>query len=273
MTDCLTPLLIARVVAARPATESSLHTHSIVARLSVACRYAKSRGYIRVSPFDFRKSFVRRGHPIGKVRHHPLADLKRVLDLLAREVLEREDWPQWRARRLYALTALFCFTGLRLNEGLHLRIEDIDLEARMIAIVPRVGNRLKTELSAQPVPIPDALATILANWLPHTGSDWVFPGVTRKGPWINGPRGHRPLDQLRAAGERAGVQDLTFLSLRHSFATNGESAWGLSREVIQRILRHADQTTQNWYRHADTDNLRRAVGGIGFGPPEGEPTS
>jgi len=169
---------------------------------------------------------VRRGHPIG-VKHHSLADIKRVLDLLASEVLDREDWPQWRARRLLALASLFAFTGLRLKEGLYLRVEDIDLDQRVIQIIPRTLNRLKTEASAQPIPIPDGLAPILADWLPRCGSEWAFPGVTGKAPWTGGPSGHRPLDQLKAAGERAGVHGLTFLSLRHTWATQAEA--GVSR--------------------------------------------
>ena len=49
--------------------------------------------------------------------------------------------------------------------------------------------------------------------------------------------GHRPLDQVKAAGERAGVQGLSFLSFRHSFATNAAS-WGLTPEMVKRVLRH-----------------------------------
>jgi len=38
--------------------------------------------------------------------------------------------------------------------------------------------------------------------------------------------------------------------------------------MIQRVLRHTSLSTQNHYRHADIDNMRKAVEGIDFGPSE-----
>jgi integrase len=262
-----TPTLVGRLIASRPEGEASRTTHTILAQFRAACSYAKSQGYIRTSPFEFRKKWVRLGHPEGK-KHHSMADIRRVLDLLEIEAARSEGWPQWRAYRLLALVSTFAYTGLRRNEGLLLRVDEVDLDHRMILLVDRKGRRLKTEGSGQPVPIPDALAPILADWIGRLarGCPHLFPGVTGKGPWTGGPPGHRPLDQIKAVGERAGVQGLTFLSLRHSFATHAES-WGLSPAMLQRVLRHTLLATQTHYRHADADNMRAAVGRISFDPP------
>jgi len=284
----LTPALVARFVASRPAGESPNTTISLLNSLRAACTYAKSQGYVRASPFDFRRQWVRPSKPEGP-RHHTREEIARVLELLRADVDARRGWPRWRARRLYALTALVAYTGMRRNEALHLHAGDVDLDGRMVAIVERDGGRLKTSAAAQPVPMPEALAPILADWLAHrldaptTGPDvpdaaaarpvcpdcpWLFPGVTRKGPWTGGPAGDKPLDRLRAAGERAGVEGLTFLSLRHSFATHAEF-WGLGPAILQRILRHTTARTQWHYRHADADNLRAAVRRIEFGEGPG----
>jgi integrase len=281
-TDGLTPQMVALFIESRPEAESPRTTHALLAYLRVSCTYAKSQGYIRTSPFDFRKVWLRKGRPEPH-QHHTRDEIRRVLELLESEALGGEGWARWRARRLHAMAALFAFTGLRRNEGLYLHAADVDLEGRMIHLVERRERRLKTEASAQPVPIPPPLAPILADWLSHrldgesspgessqydggpAGCPYLFPGVARKGPWTGGPRGHQPVHQLQAAGERAGVQRLTFLSLRHTFATLSPG-WGLSELQIQRVLRHTSLSTQEYYRHADLDGMRDSVARIDFGP-------
>ena len=63
---------------------------------------------------------------------------------------------------------------------------------------------------------------------------------------------------------RVGIPRLTWLSLRHSYATHGESLWQLGDGVIQRVLRHTRPLTQRSYRHPDLVNLRQAVAGITY---------
>ena len=283
----LNPTLLARLIDSRAGQEHPRTTHTTLAYLRSACSYAKSQGYIRTTPWEFRRKWIKPG-PIREGQHHSREDIRRVLDLLASEVQASEGWPRWRARRLLAVVSLFAYTGLRRDEGLRLHVEDIDLERRMIFLVERKGRHFKTEASAQPVPIADALAPLLADWLAHrldaeTGRSirgrwtvaadcpFLFPNVSRTNTWQAGPTGHKPLDQLKAAGERAGVPGFTFLSLRHSFATHAE-AWGLSPAMLQRVLRHTSLGTQKHYRHADIDNMRSAVDGIDFGPSAGPET-
>jgi integrase len=278
----LDPALVARFIAGRPTAESPHTTKGLLANIRTACSYAKSQGYIRSSPFDYRKSWIRVGQPIGR-KHHSMEEIRRLLELLASEVKTATGWARWRARRLQALVATDAYTGMRKMEALNLHAADVDLANRMILLVER-SLRLKTEASAQPVPMPSALIPILESWLAHRmdipeqgfksppDCDFLFPGVTRKSAWKGGPSGTRPLDQLKAAGERAGVQGVTFMSFRHSYATHAES-WGLSAPMIQRVLRHTTVKTQRHYRHADVANLRAAVEGIDFGsPPAPSPT-
>jgi integrase len=268
----LDPSLVARFITDRPSSESSHTTKSLLANVRTICSYAKSQGYVRSSPFDYRKKWIRVGLPTGK-KHHSQEDIRRVLELLKSEVDAFQCWSRWRARRLLALVTTVAYTGLRANEALNLHAVDVDFNVRMIMLVER-SRRMKTEMSAQPVPMPAALIPILESWMAYRsdGSEglpdcpFLFPGVARKGAWNGGPPGHKPIDQIKAAGERAGVQGFTFLSLRHSYATHAES-WGLSPSMIQRVLRHTTLATQKGYRHADIYNMRSAVDGIGFGNP------
>jgi integrase len=291
----LTPALVARFIGARPRDEHPNTTHGLVSTLRAACNYAAGQRYCAASPFATRRKWVRTVTPKAP-EHHSREEIARVLALAAADVGRKTGWAQWRARRLHALVATVAYTGLRKSEALHLRVEDLDLDAGMLLVVARAGSELKTDAAAQPVPMPTALVEILRGWLPHLaipedlhkeprpscrlGWDptridpgWVFPCCYRTGPWLGGSRGGKPLDRLKRLGKRAGLAaPLTFQSLRHSWATHAEF-WGLSDAQIQRVMRHTNTRTQWRYRHADKDNLREIVSGIGFGPDAGHPTN
>jgi integrase len=313
---------IAAFLRERPDDEHPNTTHGYLSYLRAACGIAAAEGFIPVSPFAVRRRWIRKLPPKSP-RVHSLEEIARVLELAESEVRSSKGWDRWKARRLQALMATVAFCGLRRSEALHLCTEDIEHEHQMVVVRPRVGNRLKTEGSAQPVPVPDALVPILTSWLLHRAdklppgiavdapgsalredgsfeswlnvpgdkkpdvtrvsrrrgrhagpvlppqplvSTWIFPNTFGTGPWLHGAGGHRPGDRLRQLGERAGVPDLTFQSLRHTWATHAESAWGLPPAVIQRVLRHSNATTQNHYRHAERRNLSAMVGGIDFRP-------
>jgi integrase len=300
----ITPNLVARLIVARPADQSPYTTHAYMACLRAACSYGQSQGYLRGNPFAFRNRWMRLGKPARK-RHHSAAAIGSVLALLRKECEDATPgtWPHWRAWRLFAIASIAVYTGARKQEVMKLRREDLDLERRMIWIRSRRGALLKTENSEQPVPMPDVLAAVLAQWLetldtplvPERDRDWqlpncqgkeglqwvydprvfeskevdlgwIFPNKMRTAPWTGGSPGYRPLEKLVAAGERAGVENFTFLSLRHSWASHAES-WGFGETMIQRVLRHTNTRTQQGYRHADLDNLRRAVKDLDFNKP------
>jgi integrase len=282
-TTDLTPELVAFFIRERPAGESSITTHTLVSYLRTACNYARSRGYVHATPFDFRRKWVSR-HIEPRKRHHALEDIARVLATMKAEVGDREGWARWRSRRLHAAACTVAYTGMRAMEAIFLRLDDVILADRMILILPHKARLLKTEGSAQPVPIPPELAEVLEGWMAHRGDPlaalpgpaadcpFLFPNVTFTNAWSGGRQGHKAVDAMKAAGSRAGVEGFTFHSLRHSYATHAESAWGLSPATIQRVLRHTSLSTQTHYRHADAENLLRAVGDVNFGgPAEGDP--
>jgi integrase len=115
------------------------------------------------------------------------------------------------------------------------------------------------------------MESLLLEWLPWSVSEWAFPTRKRSGPWINGSCGSRPVDALRRAGEAAGVTGLTWKSLRHTWATHAETAWGIPELGVQRVLRHTTPLTQRHYRHPDMVNLRRMVDSVSFPEFDGGP--
>ena len=224
-----------------------------------ACAYAVSRGYLDRSPREFRRDWIEPDAEEEPVRHHSIVEISAILDLLRVEAESGE----WHAVRLRALCSLFAFTGVRKNEGLGLRVADVDLERRILSIVSTRRRRLKTPTSAAHIGIAPDLADVLAIWLPLTGCEWLFPGATRVGPWTGGPPGYKPLDQIKAAGLRAGVAGVTIQSFRHSFATHAQ-LWGLSPLGLKAILRHTKIRTQSHYVHADAANARELVARVNF---------
>jgi integrase len=274
-TDQLTPELIGRFVASRPPGQSSHTLLSLLSSLRSACTYAEECRYVMISPFRLRRvsRWVRVGPPRGK-RHFSAAEVKTVLDFMAREIDAKKGWAQWRARRLYALTATVAYCGPRAREAQRSHVADYDLAGRVWSIRPHDG-RLKTDASEAPVAIPPPLVPILESWLEHrldrpegfelpAEVPWMFPGSTRRCAWVNGPPGGEPVDRLKAVAARAGVEGMTFHALRRSWATRAE-ALGIPQALITRQCRHTSEaTTRRWYQQRDLNALRDAVEGFEF---------
>ena len=289
-TDQITPELVARFIAARPPGQSSYTTRSLLMSLRAIANYAEGRRYVVISPFRLRKlsRWVRVAPPKGK-RHQSREEIRRILQVLAGDVATKRGWAGWRARRLHAAACTVAYAGLRFREAFMLWAEDVDPAAGLIRLVPRgrrlpdpgvepvAGDepRLKTEASAQPICLPAALGPILTDWMAHRHDHpadfalppldripWLFPGSRRVGPWIDGAPGTKPIDRLKAAARRAGVEGVTWQSLRRSWATIAEGL-GIPQAMITRQCRHtSEDTTKRWYQQRDLGNLRDAVGGF-----------
>ncbi len=273
----LTVPLIARLIESRPAEHSDHTLKGLLLRVQAVVSYADKAGYLPGrNPFVVRpiKTWVRPSTPRGK-KHLTRDEIKAILDLMRRDVEERRGWAEWRARRLYCLTALVAYTGLRKMEALCLQVADVNMTARSIDVVDRAEHKCKTPGSAQPVPIPEALVPILENWLLHRqdsppgmdrpDSRWLFSTIGTSAPWTSGSPGGKPLDRLKSVAARAGVTSgVTWHALRRSIATHLE-AHGAGPAMIQRLLRHTSpETTEKWYRKADLGNMLAAVGGFAY---------
>jgi integrase len=287
--------LVARFVASR-AGKNANTTFGLLSNLRAACALCVAEGWLRFSPWSVRSEWIRRV-PTRRKQHHSLEEIGRVLALAARDVERKRGWARWRAQRLQAMVANAAYTGMRKREILFLRREDILIDERIILIVERQSNRLKTEKSSRQVPIPDALAPILEGWLAvlaqpvepfavsHDDEErppcrparlamnravdegWFIPNAYRTAAWTGGSSGRKPLDRLKSLGRRAHVDGFTFQSLRHSFGTHGILAWGLSVGFVSRCLGHtSERTTRENYLHSDMPDLRAAVRHIDFGP-------
>jgi integrase len=271
----LTMRMISSYVANRPRTESPWTTRSCLSTLRAACSYAEAQGYVRTNPFRSRSlgKWIRLTPP-QEGRHLSRDEIRAILDRMRLDITERVEWSQWRARRIYALTAVIAYAALRKGEAIHLQTQDVDLGSRIIHVVQR-DARFKTAASSAPVAMPEALAPILQEWFDHrmdgppdfampTECRWVIPTIDRRQPWRSGTLRARALDAFQDASIRAGVAGATFQALRRSWATHAEF-FGLGPAMIQRQLRHTNPiTSAKWYRFPDLPNMREKVSGMDF---------
>jgi integrase/recombinase XerC len=149
-----------------------------------------------------------------------------------------------------AIMELFYSSGLRLSELVHLNLEDLDLEDRVVRVA---GKGSKTRL----VPVGRFAVAALRRWLRQRGAlpdrdDAVF--VARHGRRLT-PRAVqlRVMAWARRAGLGLHVHPHMF---RHSFASHLlESSSDL--RGVQELLGHADIATTQIYTHLDFQHLAK----------------
>jgi integrase/recombinase XerD len=151
--------------------------------------------------------------------------------------------------------------GLRLEEGLHLQVRDID-SARMMVHVHR-GKGAKDRY----VPLPSHTLTVLRQyWVTHRHPEWLFPAKDRNGQrTAAADESMKPICVQKAM--RRVVRELKFQkaisihTLRHSYATHLLEA-GVSLPMIQKYLGHSSLQTTMIYVHLTTVSQEQAAARI-----------
>ena len=146
--------------------------------------------------------------------------------------------------RLYhyrvCLTTIYA-CGLRLLEGTHLQVGDIDGQRKILHLHQAKGNKDRY------VPIPDACLTMLRHyWRFHRNPVWLFPAQREN----TQPMHESGLQKaFRAAVQEARIhKKATVHTLRHSYATHLLEA-GVNLRIIQSYLGHASPKTTSIYTH------------------------
>ena len=197
-------------------------------------------------------------------------------------VLAQLDLQQQRLGMPHGLVARLLYgTGMRLLEGLRLRVKDIDFDRR--AVVVREGKGFKDRVVMLPAalegPLREQLARSHAVWTQDRTADlpgvqvphalarkypraaqswpwhWVFPQAKIAwDPRGAGMRRHHLLDGYfqrvfkRALADAAVHKAASPHTLRHSFATHLLQS-GYDIRTVQELLGHADVSTTMIYTH------------------------
>jgi site-specific recombinase XerD len=164
-----------------------------------------------------------------------IAEVRRILNCIRR--------PQYRV----CLSTIYA-CGLRVREGVHLQVGNIDSEQMVVHV--RHGKRSKDRY----VPLPTwTLEMLRRHWLTHRHPVWLFPERLRTGEpptAATRPMTARGVQHcFKAALQDSGVQkEATVHTLRHSYATHLLEA-GVSLRLIQAYLGHSSIQTTSIYTH------------------------
>jgi integron integrase len=190
---------------------------------------------------------------------------------------------------LALIARLLYGTGMRLMEGLRLRVKDVDFDRGVIIVrqakggkdrvvmLPRsLGAPLRMQVRAARalwehdrhaqlpgVEVPDALQVKYPGVGQRWGWFWVFPSPTLSvDPRSTLERRHHLYEErlqraIKLAVQKAGIcKPVSVHTLRHSFATHLLQA-GTDIRTVQELLGHSDVSTTMIYTHV----LKAAAGG------------
>jgi site-specific recombinase XerD len=194
--------------------------------------------------FFFVNVLRRDWHILGIIRAQTEHRLPTVLSTEeVRAVLSRVT-----SLRNHAFLSTVYSCGLRLQEALHLEVQDIDSQRMMIHVHRGKGAKDRY------VPLPnETLALLRKHWATHKNPRLIFPsrGIYKDGSVIQKPVSVGTVHlALRNALRAAGIQkhDVSVHSLRHAYATHLLEA-GVNLRVIQRYMGHASLESTMIYLH------------------------
>jgi integrase len=237
-----------------------------VGALRAALRRAKDWGLVAEHPLAAVKPL--REDRSGRVRYLTAAEETRLRDALdAREERirrARDRANAWRrerdyrelpdlravafADRLKPLVLVALNTGCRRGELFNLTWRDVDLGTAVLTVEGRGAKTTQT----RHIPLNAEALDVLTGWRRQCpGEGLAFPGD-------DGGRLDNVNKSWRGLLTAAGVRDLRFHDLRHSFAS-GLVAAGVDLYTVSQLLGHSDLKMTARYSHLSPEKKRAAV--------------
>jgi len=144
--------------------------------------------------------------------------------------------------------------GLRLQEGTHLQISDIDSKRTFVHIKNGKGNKDRY------VPLPQRTLELLRSfWKTHKNPKWIFPAPGRSGTKMSVSDKPLPRSSIQIAFKEARIKagiykQASIHHLRHSYAVHLLEA-GMDIRFIQEYLGHNDPKTTMIYTRLTIKSL------------------
>lgn len=262
-----------------PATMGAAEVSAFLTDLAVRGRVAASTQNQALAALLFLYRYVLAA-PLPPIENVTMARRpQRLPSVLARDEVRALLAEMQGDARLVAL--VLYGGGLRLLEGLRLRVKDLDLERAVLTV--RAGKGAKDRVSVLPrsavpalrahlarvraqhaldlrggaghVELPDALRRKLPAASRAWEWQWVFPATRQYVDRVTGERRRHHLHEtvvqreVSAAARRLGIpRRVTCHTLRHSFATHLLED-GYDIRSIQELLGHTDVRTTMIYTH------------------------
>jgi integrase/recombinase XerD len=184
------------------------------------------------------------------IRIAPLKTEKKVLAVLTPEQVQQLVAYRPRGKneiRAHTLALLILDTGMRADEALNVRKQDVDLDNLLVTVIKGKGQKQRI------VPFSFQLRRVLfkhsaTQTVPH--SELVF--CTSSGKALTQ---RNALRDLKGIGQRIGAPHIRFHLLRHTFATEYIRTGG-SVAMLRKILGHSSIATTMIYEHLQTEDLK-----------------
>ena len=183
------------------------------------------------------------------------------LDVFMRVIAEDEIWCDFFYTELT--------TGLRRGEICGLKWEDFDEVAGTLKVCRTVcreaGGELtagdtKTNAGTRKILLPASTAAVLSERKESALSEWIFPNLLKPEQPTDPGSAYR---QLKVLLKRAGLPNIRFHDLRHTFATHALAS-GVDVKTLSGILGHTRAAfTLDTYTHTTGDMQRRASEVVG----------
>ncbi|MEK7469260.1 MAG: site-specific integrase [Planctomycetota bacterium] len=140
--------------------------------------------------------------------------------------------------------------GLRRRESLDLLWSEVDFVGEQLTVINTKNHRNRV------IPMNKTLISALKGVLPHAGKDGLSPYV------FTNPATELPFRDvyhaLQRATRQAGLRDVSFHTLRHTFASHLAAA-GVGINTIKELLGHSDLKTTARYLHLAPNEKKEAV--------------
>ena len=160
-------------------------------------------------------------------------------------------------------------TGLRLGEICGLKWSDLDENTGKLQIRRSVSHEpgggltfgdTKTEKGMRTILLPKGTLHVLKERKKHAVTEWIFPSLlTPEQPTAP----NSAYQRLKVILQNAGLPDIRFHDLRHTFATHALSN-GVDAKTLSGILGHTNASfTLDTYTHVTTDMQKNASAVVG----------
>jgi integrase/recombinase XerD len=227
-----------------------------IAELSRSGLSPSSVGRIISAVRGFYKFLLLDGH----IKKHPAEDLdtpqkgfylpKFMTEDEVEKLLSEPDVSQEIGLRDRAILEMMYAAGLRVSEAANLKITDIDVDAGILTCYGKGNKQRKVPLGKSAV---EWLKSYLARRKKKEHIEMRNLFVTT----LNRPINRQTIFHfIKEYAEKAGLEDISPHTLRHSFATHLLQRGADSRSV-QAMLGHADISTTQIYTHITDNHLRK----------------
>lgn len=205
----------------------------------------------------------------GSIRINPLSSIRWTIPAPEKQrVITNEEWTKLEAEcaklsdSLVLRASLAYYVGLRHTEALALRFKDVDLKEEILWGVTRKHRDIGIKVEYRPIPIPaplvKTLQRVLATANPEAPKEaLVFANLPQR-------KGQRPGEMARdkwtwqEARITAGLREVRFHDLRHTFATNMHAA-GAGTHDLMAALGHKAAISVARYVHPKVERLRKFI--------------